>query len=941
MPIGPDDDSEQTESGDAKTFLCNLDKGELFMGVEGHTHYVNIARDYGEGGYIQFGIDGAMYLSFCESYVNSTYKTTQYVCQSNPDAILPPSFTPSKVEVWMPIKSKTKASQASSLKQAVSSSGSSSNPMQYHHSNPLYDLPSTSTIAFIQSELFQGKHLQLVDDIGQFHDIDKNQQLDLILSSSLSLSQRLLKFNVRPETHTITKETEEKSGVPSTSSPVQISIAPAFKVLRIFSDKGGSILLFKQARMHIVSTFTSIEQSKWTSWLELLGQWCVVPSFTEFFMNNIECRILLFYCLGIDDPNFKTNEALLQDPFHPLFESVSTMLSQSHNVDVRNLILEHGLLDHVLEQLKIVSKEQGRSRAKSIDGSDTVASAGSIVNAPAAGSSPAKTLKRQTSSKSSHQKKKKGVGYGSDEMDPSLASKWDPSAFLKAEEAKTKVLQQHLTFLATFVTVPAGAGGQTWDFNSDLGELFVSSTILQIIESAFQNDSLLEMGKSSALYHAALQFVRGLSMHDSLLWILDDLGEDWVPKQRFSICTLLQKLHQLSSIFLKCLHQEPIVEATNSQETSEPSLAESLGFQVVSSSKKSKKSKQDPSETTESLNQKAKDVAGIETLAATIRETATYVSSRVSETQLLRLASVHGDQLITDPSKLYHLTLRDQRFAYMNMKGKDRKYVHHYEGQISSSSSRPPQEKIVRLAQELADISNALPIEDTNAIFLRVDESRVDVLKALVIGAVGTPYAGGCFEFDIFCDDLYPNKPPKVNLQTTGAGTVRFNPNLYNCGKVCLSLLGTWRGTATENWDPKISTLLQVLCSIQAMIMTDDIYFNEPGYENTAGTSEGEKANTAYANIVKYANIRFAMLEQLRNPTKGFEYAIRQHFYLRRYALLKQCEEWLSVASTPASYTGLIADHNTDWATKFKKSSNAFEEMMKEVINDFREVFKI
>lgn len=31
----------------------------------------------------------------------------------------------------------------------------------------------------------------------------------------------------------------------------------------------------------------------------------------------------------------------------------------------------------------------------------------------------------------------------------------------------------------------------------------------------------------------------------------------------------------------------------------------------------------------------------------------------------------------------------------------------------------------------------------------------------------------------------------KVNLQTTGNGTVRFNPNLYNCGKVCLSLLGT------------------------------------------------------------------------------------------------------------------------------------------------------
>jgi len=36
---------------------------------------------------------------------------------------------------------------------------------------------------------------------------------------------------------------------------------------------------------------------------------------------------------------------------------------------------------------------------------------------------------------------------------------------------------------------------------------------------------------------------------------------------------------------------------------------------------------------------------------------------------------------------------------------------------------------------------------------------------------------------DIYCDDGYPNGPPKVNLQTTGGGSVRFNPNLYNCGK--------------------------------------------------------------------------------------------------------------------------------------------------------------
>ena len=72
--------------------------------------------------------------------------------------------------------------------------------------------------------------------------------------------------------------------------------------------------------------------------------------------------------------------------------------------------------------------------------------------------------------------------------------------------------------------------------------------------------------------------------------------------------------------------------------------------------------------------------------------------------------------------------------------------------------------KMVRLAQELADLSNSLPSEFTNSMFARVDKDRVDTIKAVITGAEGTPYAHGCFEFDIFCDNNYPNDPPKMNL---------------------------------------------------------------------------------------------------------------------------------------------------------------------------------
>lgn len=114
----------------------------------------------------------------------------------------------------------------------------------------------------------------------------------------------------------------------------------------------------------------------------------------------------------------------------------------------------------------------------------------------------------------------------------------------------------------------------------------------------------------------------------------------------------------------------------------------------------------------------------------------------------------------------------------------------------------------MRIAQELADMSNSLPTYYTNAIFVRCDTERVDVMRACIFGSSGTPYGHGAFMYDVFLGDTYPQDPPQCKISTTGGAQVRFNPNLYADGKVCLSLLGTWRGNASEKWDPNISSLL-------------------------------------------------------------------------------------------------------------------------------------
>ena len=46
--------------------------------------------------------------------------------------------------------------------------------------------------------------------------------------------------------------------------------------------------------------------------------------------------------------------------------------------------------------------------------------------------------------------------------------------------------------------------------------------------------------------------------------------------------------------------------------------------------------------------------------------------------------------------------------------------------------------------------------------------------------------------------------------------------NLYEEGKVCLSILGTWAGDRTESWNPARSSLLQAFVSIQGLVLVKE-----------------------------------------------------------------------------------------------------------------------
>ena len=84
----------------------------------------------------------------------------------------------------------------------------------------------------------------------------------------------------------------------------------------------------------------------------------------------------------------------------------------------------------------------------------------------------------------------------------------------------------------------------------------------------------------------------------------------------------------------------------------------------------------------------------------------------------------------------------------------------------------------------------------------------------MITGPVDTPYEHGLFVFDVHLPPDYPASPPVLFYLSQCSG--RLNPNLYDDGKVCVSLLGTWSGRGSEVWTSK-SNVLQVLVSIQGI----------------------------------------------------------------------------------------------------------------------------
>ncbi|KAF1931299.1 uncharacterized protein M421DRAFT_56520 [Didymella exigua CBS 183.55] len=187
---------------------------------------------------------------------------------------------------------------------------------------------------------------------------------------------------------------------------------------------------------------------------------------------------------------------------------------------------------------------------------------------------------------------------------------------------------------------------------------------------------------------------------------------------------------------------------------------------------------------------------------------------------------------------------------------------HHYIQNTSASSSA----FMRRIAKEHKILRGSLPPN----IFVRTWESRLDLIRVLIIGPSDTPYEYAPFVIDFHLGSSYPQSPPEAFFHSWTNGNGPVNPNLYEDGKICLSLLGTWHtDERNESWSPAKSTLLQVLVSIMGLVLVRDPYYNEAGYDVQRAAPETRLSSALYTERA-YFRARAFINHALGNTIEPF-----------------------------------------------------------------------
>ncbi|THV08584.1 hypothetical protein K435DRAFT_740799 [Dendrothele bispora CBS 962.96] len=536
-------------------------------------------------------------------------------------------------------------------------------------------------------------------------------------------------------------------------------------------------------------------------------------------------------------------------------------------------------------------------------------------------------------------KQKGGIGYAGDQKEDN-SGQVEAHALQVEKDAKIgRLLSAVRVYLPN---LHRSGGARTSDYMVHPTALaHLRRRFNYVCSALLRNDSLADMSERSILYFELLEWLETISNHEALasmmampIMVVASVKSFTTRKSSSPVGSHIRErtiVYEGSSSPRELLEgiaiqAQAALKGLESQkqhnETSEELTEEQKRMTVDPKGK----ARETPSSSVSEENQKLTDfckrilatTAGID---RSLRETKgdAFVERLQASlpkvfTSSLQKIQVEAGDTEESAKKAYEEWARRVRFEYCDLtvpsftrEGDDQipQYKFHFNTEARMLANSDIPKRSLAIAKELAILTTNLPVAWGSSIFLRVDETRVDIIKALITGPEGTPYYNGCYLFDIFLGPTYNHSPPSVKYMTTNGGKYRFNPNLYADGKVCLSLLGTWTG---PGWVAGRSTLLQVLISIQSMILCDEPYLNEPGWAGSAGTTQ----SIAYSANIRRMVVKTAMLGNLKNPPEPFADVIRTHFRLKARAISEQLDRWFAqddgkpTLSDGGSYSGRV-----------------------------------
>ena len=94
--------------------------------------------------------------------------------------------------------------------------------------------------------------------------------------------------------------------------------------------------------------------------------------------------------------------------------------------------------------------------------------------------------------------------------------------------------------------------------------------------------------------------------------------------------------------------------------------------------------------------------------------------------------------------------------------------------------------------------------------------------------------------------------------------------------------------------------MLQVLLSLQGLVLIADPYYNEAGYEVQRGTDEGKHNSRLYSENALLISLETSVLHIIKHPPRHFESLVVSHFKMSAGQIMSQIKKLLK--GEPSSY---------------------------------------